>query len=319
MDGAPGLGRMSAASVLFAAALACCAAPPGLAAGKAGSSMAESWVFYTRSVGSAGTLGGSFTAEAALVRTDASLPGIPRIGFFRRPAEAGEFSRLATSIRALGTPRRSGTHFPGAPLVSLGIMTNGKAEVVHGQVESALTPAERQVFSSLEATVEKVLEHPHKALEASIEWVRATIEPDDELAILVRVWNPGLAPVPFVHPAGGEEGESGLAVVLARVGPDGVPVEAREVTFEASEVSEIGPDGKPVAGPYPAIVELAPGKELRLRARSRVRFVPASYRPSARVDVQAPPDSDEKAVSGTISVELPPLGVVRPGAKRGKD
>ena len=28
-------------------------------------------------------------------------------------------------------------------------------------------------------------------------------------------------------------------------------------------------DGKPVAGPYPAIVELAPGKDVRLRARSR--------------------------------------------------
>ena len=68
-----------------------------------------------------------------------------------------------------------------------------------------------------------------------------------------------------------------------------------------------------------AIVELAPGKDVRLRARSRVRLVPASYRASARIDVEAPPDSDEKAVSGTISVELPPLGVVRPGAKRGKD
>ncbi|MHB8799497.1 MAG: hypothetical protein ACYDBY_13635 [Thermoanaerobaculia bacterium] len=319
MNGVPGCGVSRPASVLFAAALVCCTAPPAPAAERAASPMAESWVFYTRSVGSAGTLGGSFTAEAALVRTDASLPGIPRIGFFRRPAEAGEFSRLATSIRALGAPRRSGTHFPGAPLVSLGIMKNGKAEVVHGQVESALNPAEKQVFSSLESTVEEVLKHPHRALEASIEWVRGTIEPDDELAILVRVSNPGLVPVPFVHPAGREEGESGLAVVLARLGPDGVPLEAREVTFEAGEVSEMGPDGKPVAGPYAAIVELAPGKELRLRARSRVRFVPASYRPSARIDVEAPPDSDEKAVSGTISVELPPLGVVRPGAKRGKD
>ena len=319
MDGAPGLGGSRAASVLFAAALACCAAPPAPAAGKAASPMAESWVFYTRSVGSAGTLGGSFTAEAALVRTDASLPGIPRIGFFRRPAEAGEFGRLATSIRALGAPRPSGTHFPGAPLVSLGIMTNGKAEVVHGQVESALTPAERQVFSSLEATVEEVLKHPHRALEASMEWVRGKLEPDDELAILVRISNPGLAPVPFVHPAGREGGESGLAVVLARLGPDGVPLEAREVTFEASEVSEVGPDGKPVAGPYAATVELAPGKELRLRARSRVRLVPASYRASARIDVEAPPDSDEKAVAGTIAIELPTLGVVRPGAKGGKD
>ena len=89
MDGAPGLGGSRAASVFFAAALACCAAPPAPAEGRADSPMAESWVFYTRSVGSAGTLGGSFTAEAALVRTDASLPGIPRIGFFRRPAEAG--------------------------------------------------------------------------------------------------------------------------------------------------------------------------------------------------------------------------------------
>ena len=319
MNGAPDSGVSRVAGLLLVAALVCCAVPPAPAAGKAASPMSESWVFFTRSVGSAGTLGGSFTAEAALVRTDASLPGIPRIGFFRRPAEAGEFSRLATSIRALGAPRPSGTHFPGAPLVSLGIMTNGKAEVVHGQVASALNPAERQVFSSLEATVEEVLKHPHKALEASIEWVRGTIEPDDELAILVRVSNPGLVPVPFVHPAGREEGESGLAVVLARVGPDGVPVEAREVTFEASEVSEVGPDGKPVAGPYAAIVELAPGKDLRLRARSRVRFVPASYRASARIDVEAPPDSDEKAVSGTISVELPALGVVRPGAKRGKD
>ena len=319
MDGAPGLGGLRAASVLFAAALACCAAPPAPAEGKADSPMAESWVFFTRSVGSAGTLGASFTADAALVRTDASLPGIPRIGFFRRPAEAGEFGRLAGSIRALGAPRRSGTHFPGAPMVSLGIMKNGKAEVVHGQVESALTPAEKQVFASLETTVEEVLKHPHKALEASIEWVRGSIEPDDDLAILVRVSNPGLVPVPFVHPAGGEEGESALAVVLARIGPDGGAVEAREITFASSEVTEVGEDGKPIAGPYPAIVELAPGRDVRLRARSRVRLVPASYRASARVEVEAPPDADEKAVSGTISVELPALGVVRPGAKRGKD
>jgi hypothetical protein len=98
MNGAPGCGVSRPAGVLFAAALVCCAAPPAPAAERAALPMAESWVFYTRSVGSAGTLGGSFTAEAALVRTDASLPGVPRIGFFRRPAEAGEFSRLATLI-----------------------------------------------------------------------------------------------------------------------------------------------------------------------------------------------------------------------------
>ena len=319
MNGAPGFDPSRPASVLLAAALAFFTTPPAPAAERAAARMAESWVFFTRSVGSAGTLGGSFTAEAALVRTNASVPGIPRIGFFRRPAEPGEYQRLAASIRSLGSPRGSGTHFPGAPLVSVGIMANGRAEVVHGQVTSALTPAEKEVFSSLEATLEEVMKHPHKALEAAVEWVRGTIEPDDDLAILVRVSNPGLVPVRFLHPAGREEGGSGLGVVLSRVGPDGVALEAREVTFAASEVVEVGPDGKSVAGPYAGPIELAPGKDVRFRARSRVRLVPASYRASARVAVEAPPDSDEKAVSGTIAVELPALGVVRPGAKRGRE
>lgn len=280
--------------------------------------MPETWVFYTRSVGSAGTLGGSFTSDAAVVRTDASLPAVPRIGLFRRAMAPGEWDALARAVRSLGTPRRSGVHRPGVPMVSLGIMANGKAEVVHGQPEGALTPVEREVFSNVEETVEEVMKHAHKALEGSAAWVRASVEAEDDVALLFTVGNPGLAPVPFVHPASRGGGASGLAVVLARLGPEGATVEAQEVSFRAAEVVELGPDGRTVPGPYGEVVELAPGKTARFRAVSRLRLVPAGYRASARLDLDAPPSSDEKAVAGTITVALPDLAVVRPGTKGGK-
>jgi hypothetical protein len=73
-----------------------------------------------------------------------------------------------------------------------------------------------------------------------------------------------------------------------------------------------------VPGPAPEVVDLAPGREVVLRARTRVRLVPADYRASARIDVDAPPGSDEKAVAGTIAVDLPRLAVAREGEKGGK-
>lgn len=301
------------------AALALALPLSGLAAGAGDGKVAmpDSWVFYTRSVGSAGTLGGSFTREAALVRTDASIPGVPRIGFFRRPAAAGEWDRLAGLVRSLGAPRPSGVHRPGTPMVSLGIMAGGRAEVVHGQAEGALTPAEREVFGQVEKVVEEVMGHAHRALEARAAWDAAAIEPDDDLSVTFVVSNPGLGPVPFVHPASRGGGPSGLSVVLSRVGPDGAVVDAREVVFAGSEVAEVVA-GRTVPGPAPELVELAPGKEIALRARTRVRLVPAAYRASARIDVSAPPGSDEKAVAGTIAVDLPRLAVAREGEKGGK-
>ena len=101
------------------------------------------------------------------------------------------------------------------------------------------------------------------------------------------------------------------------MGANGVTVEAREVVFTPAEVVEVGPDGKVLKGPYGEVVELAPGKEARFRARTRLRLVPASYRATARLDLDAPEGSDDKAVSGTIVVELPALAVVRPGERGG--
>ncbi len=279
--------------------------------------MSDTWVFYTRSVGSAGTLGGSFTAEAALVRTDASIPGIPRIGFFRRPMASGEWDGLARLVRSLGAPRPSGVHRPGTPMASVGIMAKGKAEVVHGQPENALTPAEKDVFSKVEETVEEVMTHAHRALEADASWESASIAPDDDLTLGVRVRNPGLGPVPFVHPASQDGASSGFSVVLARVGADGRTIDAREVTFSPEEVVEMR-DGKKVTGIAEEVVELAPGKEVAFRARTRVRLVPSDYRASARLDFSPPPGSDEKAVSGTIVFDLPRLAVVRRGERGGK-
>lgn len=279
--------------------------------------MSDTWVFYTRSVGSAGTLGGSFTAEAALVRTDASIPGVPRIGYFRRAMAPGEWDALARLVRSLGAPRSSGMSRPGTPMVSLGIMANGKAEVVHGQPENALTPEERGVFSKVEETVEDVMGHAHRALEAEASWGSASIAPDDDLTLGIRVRNPGLGPVPFVHPASRAGAASGFSVVLARIGPDGATIDAREVTFSPAEVVEVQA-GKRVTGKAEEVVALAPGKEIAFRARSRVRLVPSDYRASARLDFSPPPGSDEKAVSGTIAFDLPRLAVVRPGERGGK-
>jgi hypothetical protein len=279
--------------------------------------MSDTWVFYTQSVGSAGTLGGSFTPDAALVRTDSSIPGIPRIGYFRRPMAPGEWDRLAALVRSLGAPRSSGEHPPGTPMVSLGIMARGKAEVVHGQPEGELNPTEASVFSKVEETVEEVMKHAHRALEADASWETASISPDDDLTLGIRVRNPGLGPVPFVHPASREGDASGFSVVLARVGPDGTTVDAREVVFSPIQVVEVR-EGKTVTGKAEEIVELAPGKEVVFRARARVRLVPSDYRASARLDLDAPPGSDEKAVSGTIALDLPRLAVVRPGERGGK-
>lgn len=307
----------AAVGLLFALALARSLAG-GAPAGEAGKgAMSDTWVFYTKSVGSAGTLGGSFTREAALVRTDASIPGVPRIGFFRRPMAPGEWDSLAALVRSLGAPRSSGVNRPGTPMVSLGIMARGRAEVVHGQPENALTEGERAVFSKVEKTVEDVLGHAHRALEAEAAWETATIAPDDDLTLGIRVRNPGLGPVPFVHPASREGNASGFSVVLARVGPDGTTVDAREVVFSPGQVVEMR-EGKSVTGKADEVVELAPGKEVVFRARARVRLAPSDYRASARLDFDAPPGSDEKAVSGTIAVDLPRLAVARPGERGGK-
>ena len=199
---------------------------PAGGAGKG--AMSDTWVFYTRSVGSAGTLGGSFTPEAALVRTDASIPGIPRIGFFRRPMAAGEWERLAGLVRSIGPPRSSGEHAPGTPMVSLGIMSRGKAE-------GELAPTEEPVFSKDEEAVEEVMGHAHRALEASASWGEAPIEPDGDAVLDVTIRNPGLVPVPFVHPGSRGRDPSGLSAVVARVGPDGAVVNAQEVGFSGTE------------------------------------------------------------------------------------
>ncbi len=302
--------RLATAAVPLLLAMAL----PTTAAGAPEGNMSDTWVFYTQSVGSAGTLGGSFTPEAALARTDTSLPGIPRIGFFRRAMASGEWDALARLVRSLGSARSSGMHSPGTPMVSLGIMAKGRAEIVHSQAEGALTPAEQEVFSKVEKKVEEVMGHAHRALEAGAAWGSAALGPDDDLVLEVRISNPGLGPVPFVHPGSRDGDGSGLSVTLARVGPDGTVVDARDVPFEGREVSEIV-DGKVVPGSAPELVELAPGRQVAFRARTRVRLVPADYRASARIDVTAPPGSDEKAVWGTIVVDLPRLGVVRPGGK----
>jgi hypothetical protein len=283
---------------------------PGEETGR--SSMSDTWVFYTRSVGSAGTLGGNFTPEAALVRTDASIPGVPRVGFFRRPMAAGEWERLTGLVRSLGPARSSGAHAPGTPMVSLGIMSKGKAEIVHNQAEAGLSSEERAVFSKVEETVEEVMRHAHRALEAGASWGEASIEPDGEVTLDVAVCNPSLVPVSFAHPGSRGAEPSGLSVVVARVGPDGATVNAQQVVFSGKEVVEMAA-GERAPGTPPNVVDLAPGREVSFRARSRVRLVPSDYRASARVDLAPPPGSDEQAVSGTIALELPRLAVVRPG------
>jgi hypothetical protein len=202
-------------------------------------------------------------------------------------------------------------------MVSVGIMAKGRAEVVHGQAEGELVPAEQEVFSKVEETVEEVMQHAHRALEAEASWESASIAPDDDLTLHVRVRNPGLGPVPFVHPAAREGAASGFSVVLARVGADGVAIDAREIVFSPQEVVEMR-DGRRVAGPAETVVELAPGREIAFRARTRVRLVPSDYRASVRLDLEAPPGSDEKAVSGTIAFDLPRLAVVRPGERGGR-
>ena len=108
----PGLAVRAGGAVAFAL-LALLTA--GSQAGMGATAMSDTYVFYSRSVGSAGTLGGSFTADAALVRTDASLPRIPRIGVFRRAMEPGAWGGLAAAIRSLGAPRSSGVQKPGTP------------------------------------------------------------------------------------------------------------------------------------------------------------------------------------------------------------
>ena len=150
-------------------AIAVATAIPGIAGlaaadGKERGTMSDTWVFYTRSVGSAGTLGGSFTKEAALVRTDSSLPGIPRIGVFRAPMEPGAWDELAAAVRSLGAARSSGEHPPGTSMVSIGIMSKGRAEVVHSQAEGATTPDEESVLSKAEALVSDTMKHAHQAL-----------------------------------------------------------------------------------------------------------------------------------------------------------
>jgi hypothetical protein len=272
--------------------------------------MSDTWVFYTRSVGSAGTLGGSFTNEAALVRTDSSLPGLPRIGVFRAPMEPGAWSALAAAVRSLGTARSSGVQPPGTSMVSIGIMSKGRAEVVHSQAEGTMTPDEESVLSKAEALVNETMKHPHQSLEGGAEWETPLVAPDDDVRVRVRVGNPGLVPVPFVNPAS-TGAASALSLVLVRVGPGGEAGESREIEFAPADVAETGPDGRRLGGSPEDVVSLAPAKAVHFLARSRLRVAPASYRASLRLTLSAPPGADEKAVSGTIVVELPPFAVVR--------
>lgn len=279
--------------------------------------MSDAFVFYSRSVGSAGTLGGSFTADAALVRTDASPARVPRIGVFRMAMAPGAWDGLASAIRALGGSRSSGAQKPGTPMVSLGIMAKGRAEVVHSQPEGALTPAEREVFSKAEALVDETLKHPHQALEGGAEWESASVAPDDDVRLRVRVGNPGLVPVSFANPASSGGTASSVSLVLVRVGPGGEPGGTGEVGFAPAEIVPVGPDGKALGGSPEDVIQLAPGTAVLFRARTRLRLPPASYRASLRLVLAAPPDAGEKAVSGTVDVELPALAVVRPGPQGG--
>ncbi len=307
--------------VALAWAIAVAAAIPGVAKlaaadGKERGAMSDTWVFYTRSVGSAGTLGGSFTKEAALVRTDSSLPGIPRIGVFRAPMEPGAWDALAGAVRSLGAARSSGRHPPGTAMVSIGIMAKGRAEVVHSQAEGAANPDEMAVLAKAEALVDDTMKHAHQALEGSAEWESPSVAADDDVRVRVRVGNPGLVPVPFPNPASAGS-PSALSLVLVRVGHGGEAGESREIEFAPEEISEVGPDGKKLTGPPEDVVPLAPGKAVHFLARSRLRIAPASYRASLRISLAAPPGADEKSVSGTIVVELPALAVVRPKSQGG--
>jgi hypothetical protein len=278
--------------------------------------MSDTWVFYTRSVGSAGTLGGSFTKEAALVRTDSSLPGIPRIGVFRAPMEPGAWDALAAAVRSLGPARSSGKHPPGTAMLSIGIMSKGRAEVVHGQAEGEMTPDEESVLSKAESLVTDTMKEPHQALEGSAEWESPAVPADDDVRLRVRIGNPGLVPVPFANPAAAGS-PSALSLVLVRVGPGGEAGESREIAFAPGDVAEVEPDGKRRTGSPEDVVSLAPAKALHFLARSRIRVAPASYRASMRMYLAAPPGADEKSVSGTIVFDLPPLAVVRPKSQGG--
>ncbi len=278
--------------------------------------MSETFVFYSRAVGSAGTLSGSFTAGAALVRTNGSLPGLPRIGDFRKPMAPGAWEGLAGAIRALGAPRPGKSHRPGTPMMTMGIMANGKAEVIHSRAMGEATPEEEQVFSRIEALAREVMEHPHVAIEAAAKWENAVVEPDHDLAVHVRVTNPGLVPVSFSHPRA-EGSASHLAVALVRSVPTGAAGGSQELAFTPANLAELGPDGKKIDAPAGSVVMLVPGKEVQLRARSRLRLPPAGYRAFLKLHLAAPQGTDEKAVAGDITVDLPVLSVVRPGGRGG--
>lgn len=299
-----------------ATTLALLGAVAGSAGGKEAAEMSETFVFYSRGVGSAGTLSGSFTAGAALVRTNASLPGVPRIGDFREPMAPGAWESLAGAIRALGPPRPGKSHRPGTPMMTMGIMASGKAEVIHSRARGEATPEEEQVFSRIDALAREVMKHPHLAIEAAAEWENAVVAPDDDLVLRVRVSNPSLGPVSFAHPMA-EGSASHVAVALVRTVPTGVAGGSQEVVFTPANLAELGPDGKKVDGPPAGVVTLSPGKEVRLRARSRLRLPPAGYRAFLKLHLAAPPGADEKAVSGHISVDLPVLSVERPGGRGG--
>lgn len=303
------LASAAAVAVLGVAGLA-------VADGKEKGAMSDTWVFYTRSVGSAGTLGGSFTKEAALVKTDASLPGIPRIGTFRAPMEPGAWDALAAAVRSLGAARPSGEDPPGTSMISIGIMAKGRAEVVHSQPEGAETPAEEEVLSKAEALVDDTMKHPHQALEGGAEWESPSVPTDDDVRVRVRIGNPGLVPVPFANPASAGSA-SAFSLVLVRVGPGGEAGESREIAFAPADVAEVEPDGKRRAGSPEDVVSLAPERVLHFLARSRIRVAPASYRASMRISLAAPPGADEKSVSGAIVFDLPPLAVVRPTSQGG--
>jgi hypothetical protein len=201
-------------------------------------------------------------------------------------------------------------------MVSVGIMSKGRAEVVHSQAEGATTPDEESVLSKVETLVNDTLKHPHQSLEGGAEWESPSIAADDDVRVRVRVGNPGLVPVPFANPAAAGS-PSALSLVLVRVGPGGEAGEIREIEFAPADVAEVGPDGKRLTGSPEDVVALAPAKAVHFLARSRLRVVPASYRASLRISLPAPPGADEKAVSGTIVVELPPFAVVRPKSQGG--